>query len=281
MERRTYLRSLGVAGLAGVAGCLESLGGLGGDSQTVLSQPDDYIPGASYPVHGDEFPSFSVPDPIAETTVSLEDFVGERPFLITYFFTTCPDGVCPALLLRLRWVQEDAAERGYEDDIGLLGFTFDPERDTPDVLSEYAAERGIDYEADNWHFLRPETYDEAETMTVDTFGIPLLRCDDEEEDCKTGDESGETGADDGETDTDGNATERHDEQNGTDDHEEQNGTESGGHDHGEYTFTHPAIITLVNEDGIVERAYPKAVQTKRAVGRDRILEDTRAVVGVE
>lgn len=283
MERRTYLRSLGVAGLAGVAGCLESLG-LSGDSQTVLSQPDDYMPGASYPVHGEEFPSFSVPDPIAETTVSLEDFVGERPFLITYFFTTCPDGVCPALLLRLRWVQEDAAERGYEDDIGLLGFTFDPERDTPDVLAEYAAERGIDYEADNWHFLRPESYEEAKTMTVDTFGIPLARSDEDGSTAgneTTGNETAgndtETGADDGGANESGS----HDEQNGTDGHAEQNGTESGGHDHGAYTFTHPAIITLVNEDGIVERAYPKAVQSPRSVGRDRILEDTRAVVGVE
>ena len=262
MERRTYLRSLGVAGIAGVAGCLDTvdqaLPGDDHDGPGILPPPDHPTPD-TYPTYGDEFPSFSVPDPIAETTVSLEDFVGDRPFLITYFFTTCPDGVCPALLLRLRWIQQDAADRGYSDDIGLLGFTFDPERDTPDILREYASERGIDYEADNWHFLRPESNDEAMSLMNDTFGIPLQRHDEDE-----------TDGDGGAEDTDGNAT---DEGGNGDGHDE--------HDHGEYTFTHPAVITLVNADGVVERAYPRAVQSEQSVDRDTIVEDTRTVVGVE
>lgn len=261
MERRTYLRSLGVAGIASVAGCLDTLEGAtsGVDSRTILEPVEDYPSDPPYPSHGDEFPSFSIPDPVAGTTVSLEDFIGERPFLLTYFFTTCPDGVCPALLTRLRWVQADAAENGYADDIGLLAFTFDPERDTAEVLEEHANGQNLDYEAENFHFLRPESYEEAESLMNDTFGMALKR---EEGGNETdGNESGDTENHDG---NDSGSNESHDE-----------------HDHGEYTFTHNSRITLVNEDGIVERAYPKAVQSEMAVDRDQLLEDTRAVVGVE
>lgn len=279
MERRTYLRSLGVAGIAGTAGCLDTLDqALSGDDHDGpgILPPPDHSTEASYPTYGEEFPSFSIPDPIAETTVSLEDFVGDRPFLLTYFFTTCPDGVCPALLLRLRWIQEDAADQGYSDDIGLLGFTFDPERDTPDVLRAYADERDIDYEADNWHFLRPESYDEAETVMTDTFGLPLERSDDEDVEAEDSDDNG-SGDDGNETADEANASDDHGD--GGSDHD---GNESDDeHDHGEYTFTHFALITLVNEDGIVERAYPQAVQSDRSVDRDTIVEDTRTVVGVE
>lgn len=283
MERRTYLRSLGVAGIAGVAGCLDTLEGAisGDDSRTILSPAEDHPSDPPYPSHGDEFPSFSIPDPVAETTVSLDDFVGERPFLLTYFFTTCPDGVCPALLTRLRWVQADAVENGYMDDIGLLAFTFDPERDTPEVLQEYATQQNIDYEADTFHFLRPESYDEAERLMNETFGMALQRVEDGE--AEEGGEAEEDDADETEG-TDGN-----DDENGSHDGTESNdgdGSSDGNeshdeHDHGEYTFSHNSRITLVNEDGIVERAYPSAVQSERAVDQERLLEETRTVVGVE
>ncbi|MXV63335.1 SCO family protein [Natronorubrum sp. JWXQ-INN-674] len=274
MERRTYLRSLGVAGVAGVAGCLDTVEqAVSGDRTAdhdgpAILPPPDHPTGSSYPTYGEEFPSFSIPDPIAETTVSLEDFVGEKPFLMTYFFTTCPDGACPALLLRLRWIQEDAAANGYEDDIGLLAFTFDPERDTPDVLSEYATQRSIDYEADNWHFLRPETSDEAEATMTETFEMALKRIEDDDT------EDGADADDDGHGDHDGNGDE-------DGDHDHDDNDDHDDHDHGEYTFSHNNVVTLVNEDGIVERGYPQAVQSDRAVDNETIVEDVRTVVGVE
>ncbi|WP_440772713.1 SCO family protein [Natronorubrum sp. DTA28] len=275
MERRTYLRALGVAGVAGTAGCLDTVEQALSDDHDGdgILPPPDHPTGASYPEYGEEFPSFSIPDPIAETTVSLEDFVGEKPFLLTYIFTTCPDGACPALLLRLRWIQEDAVEQGYDDDIALLAFTFDPERDTPEVLREYAAERSIDYEADNWHFLRPETNDEAEEVMTETFNLPLQRIDDEEE-LEDHDEFEGNGDHDGEGHDDGDDHDHDDSDHG-------NESDHDDHDHGEYTFIHNNLITLVNEDGIVERAYPSAVQSERAVDNEQIVEDTRTVVGVE
>ncbi|WP_265107946.1 SCO family protein [Halosolutus halophilus] len=264
MERRTYLRSLGVASLAGVAGCLgDGLSGLGSDdSNTVLDPPEEKRGDPSHPIHGEEFPPFSLPDPIAGETVSREDFVGEKPFLMTYFFTSCPDGACPALLLRLRRVQEDAAERGYEDDIALLAVTFDPERDTPETLEQYAVEQGVDLDAGNWHFLRPESEDEAKEVIYDEFGMRYKRIEDTDELA-----GGTDDANDGEADEDG-----------SDDHGNETDSEHDTHDHGEYTFTHYNLITLVNEDGIVERAYPNAIADREAVSIETIVEDARTVV---
>ncbi|RQH00389.1 SCO family protein [Natrarchaeobius oligotrophus] len=246
MDRRTYLGSLGMTGVAGIAGCLDTVGFAGDDSRTVLGPPSEERGEPIHPVHGDEFPSFSLPDPLSDETVSLEDFVGERAFLMTYIFTACPDGACPALLLRLRRVQEDAAERGYEDDVALLAMTFDPERDTPDVLEQYGAERGVDYEADNWHFLRPETYEEGEKLLDETFGMPIQRIDDPDE---------------------------HDFDDDHGDHDDDH----DDHDHGEYTFNHYNLIVLVNDEGIVERAYPNAVEQREEVSIETIVEDARTV----
>lgn len=265
MDRRTYLRSLGVAGVGGLAGCLDAVGfGDGGDDRTILGPPEENHGNPIHPVYGDEFPSFSIPAPLRGETVSLDDFLGERAFLMTYFFTACPDGACPALLLRLRRVQADAAERGYDDDIALLAMTFDPERDTPETLEEYGHQQGVDYEAGNWWFLRPETYEEAETLMTETFGSPFERVEEDDQDAT--DEGDEPDGNDGDDDREGDEATPDGEDHGDDDH-----------DHGDYTFTHYNLIVLVNEQGIVERAYPNAIQDREAVSVETIVEETRTV----
>ncbi len=247
--------------------------GLGDDSDTVLSPPDQTRGDPSHPIHGEAFPDFAIPDPIADETVSLEDFIGDRALLITFFFTSCPDGACPALLTRLRRVQEDARENGYEDDIALLAYTFDPERDTPDVLEEYGIEQSVDYEADNWHFLRPESYEEGEQWLMEDFGMGVERVEDEDED-----------ADDSEQDHDGEDDD-HDGHNGDDaegdNHDSHNGDEHDNHDHGEYTFNHINLVVLANNQGITERAYPLAgpLSERDDLGGDIgvIVDDARTV----
>jgi len=251
MERRTYLGSLGTVGITSVAGCLRDL--LGGDSNpdTILEPPEeeaqygDY----SYQTYGEEFPSFSLTDPIAEEAVSRDDFVGERPFVITYFYGSCPDGMCDALLQHLARIQEDAIESGYEDEVGLLAVTFDPDRDTADALRAYSTERGIDPAAGHWHYLRPEDNETAKTVLNETFGLPLRR----NEESSNNESTNETAA----------------------------GNESSGADGLEYTFTHSALVQIVNERGIVERAYPKASRQRDAVNTQVMVEDTRTVVGVD
>lgn len=88
--------------------------------------------------------------------------------------------MCPALLLRLRRAQEVAAENGYSNDVTFLAMTFDPERDTEDVLRTYADEQGIDLDAGNWHFLRPEQYKTGHEIVTEKFGLPLEKREAEE-----------------------------------------------------------------------------------------------------
>ncbi|WP_408957933.1 SCO family protein [Natrinema sp. 74] len=261
MDRRTYLGSLGVVGVTSVAGCLgDALGGNGDDgagadeTNTVLEPPTIERGDPSYPIHGEEFPSFSIRDPLKDETVTLDDFVGERPFVMTYIYTSCPDGACPMLLQHLKRIQKDAVKRGYEDDVALLAMTFDPNRDTPDALRSFAAQIGIDYEAETWHFLRPENNETAKTIMTDTFGLPLQR----REEMPNGNSST----------TNGSTT------------NSSSGTGSS-HDHGGYMFTHSSLVELVNDRGIVERAYPKAAYPREGINGQVILEDTRTVVGVD
>ncbi|MFC7231172.1 SCO family protein [Saliphagus sp. GCM10025308] len=284
MDRRTYLGGLSTAGLAGVAGCLGSVEGvLGGedsdddvneywgDGQTVLEAPAESQGDPVYPIYGQEMPSFSFPDPLTGETVSSSDLEGEKSYLLTFFFTSCPDGVCPALLLRLRRAQADAMERDYVDDLDLLALTFDPERDTPEVLEEYAGQQGVDLEVGNWHFLRPEDNETAKTTIDETFGMKIERVDDAEEgsdgDGDASDE-GESGGDENHGNDHGNETEAENDS-------EDGGNDTSGHDHGEYTFTHIALTFLVNEHGVVERAYRNGA----SVDTSKVLEDVRTVVG--
>jgi protein SCO1/2 len=170
MNRRDSLRSLAAAGVVATAGCL---GVLGGDDPTVLDPPEQDLSAAAHPSHGDELPELTLPDPIAGEEISTADFEGERAVLMTFFYTNCPDGVCPALTLRLRRAQEVAAEGGYGDAAAFLPITFDPERDTADVLRDYADQQGIDLGAGNWHFLRPESYESGQTLIEENFGLVI------------------------------------------------------------------------------------------------------------
>ncbi|WP_049982116.1 SCO family protein [Halorubrum sp. BV1] len=180
MDRRSYIRSVagaaGVAASAATAGCLGALGSSGAEG-TVLGPPEQDLSEASHPSYGDEMPNVTVPDPITGEDVTVADYEGERAVLWTSFYTNCPDGVCPALILRLRRAQAAAAEGGYGDELALLALTFDPERDTPDVLREYAGQQGVDADAENWHFLRPESYEAGQTLLKEKFGLVIEKID--------------------------------------------------------------------------------------------------------
>ncbi|QHS17697.1 SCO family protein [Halopenitus persicus] len=174
MDRRHYLRSLAGAGVVGTAGCLGSVPGFGNEN-VVLGPPEQDLSEAAHPSYGDELPAVTLPDPIAGEEVSTARIFDERDraVLLTFFYTHCPDGVCPALIQRLRRAQEVAAEEGYGDDSAFLPITFDPERDTAEVLREYATQQGVSLEAGNWHFLRPETYEAGQTLLEEKFGLVI------------------------------------------------------------------------------------------------------------
>lgn len=173
MNRRAFLLSTGAVGASGgLAGCLGVLGESGAEG-TVLEPPEQDLSEASHPSYGEEMPAFTVPDPITGEDVSVADFEGNRAVLWTSFYTNCPDGVCPALILRLRRAQAVAAEGGYGDEAAFLALTFDPERDTAEVLREYAGQQGVNLDAGNWHFLRPESYQAGKELLDEQFGLVI------------------------------------------------------------------------------------------------------------
>lgn len=225
MDRRHYLQAVATAGVTGVAGCLDGLSETD-DGKTVLEPPAQDLSAASHPSYGDELPELELPDPLTGEPVSTTQFEGERAVLLTFFYTNCPDGMCPALILRLRRSQEVAAAEGYDDDIAFLAMTFDPERDTAVELESYGVERGVDLEAGNWHYLRPDRYEDGAAVLTERFGLPLKKVDAEE------------------------------------------------YDHLEYVFPHYNLLLLVNERGIVERAYPNGATVEVA----RVVADVETVV---
>lgn len=180
MDRRRFIQSAGTAGIVAAAGCLDSVPGIGG--RTVLSEPEVDLSAAAHPSHGDDLPSIELPDPLSGETISTADFEGERALLMTFIYTNCPDGMCPALTLRLRRAQEVAAAEGYRDDAAFLATTFDPERDTADVLREYATQHDVDLDAGNWHFLRPERYEAGAELIEEEFGLVIEKVETEEYD---------------------------------------------------------------------------------------------------
>ncbi|WIV67252.1 SCO family protein [Natrialbaceae archaeon AArc-T1-2] len=179
MQRRSFLRTAGAGTVVATAGCLTSVVG-DDDGHTVLEPPKDPLrPDSPHPApesallsHGESFPHFSLPDPIADTTVETNALEGFLVWTAFYDFCTAE---CAPLISDLARVQYRMDELGYSDDVTFLAVTFDPERDTLEVLQENAAQRGVDLEAGNWHYLRPDDEAEAESIVADDFGVVFER----------------------------------------------------------------------------------------------------------
>lgn len=97
-------------------------------------------------------PSFEMND-IDGQPVSLESTNG-KVRLVYFYFANCPD-VCPPTTFLLSEVQEKLREQGtLGKEAELLSITFDPERDTPEAIREFAGNTFAEF--DGWHFLRGE-----------------------------------------------------------------------------------------------------------------------------
>ena len=78
-------------------------------------------------------------------TVRRADFLG-KVWVADFFYTSCP-GPCPMLTSRLSEIHRATAGM---DGVVLASITAQPEKDTPEVLSKYAARFGAD---GRWWFL--------------------------------------------------------------------------------------------------------------------------------
>jgi protein SCO1/2 len=72
-----------------------------------------------------------------------------KVWVADFICTHCP-GACPVMTMKLSGLQRAVPEK----DVHFVSFTVDPERDTPDVLKEYA--QRFDAEPGRWHFLTGE-----------------------------------------------------------------------------------------------------------------------------
>jgi len=92
-------------------------------------------------------PPFSFTDQ-AGKTVTQADFEG-KIYIADFFFTYCPD-ICIEMSSELVRVQDALADK----DVKILSHTVDPERDTPEVLANYAERYGADPSV--WTFVTGE-----------------------------------------------------------------------------------------------------------------------------
>ena len=76
-----------------------------------------------------------------------QDLAGQV-WIAAFMFTRCPT-ICPRITQRMREVQ--SAAKNKQIPITLVSFSVDPEHDTPEVLSRYAAAQNVDL--GNWRFL--------------------------------------------------------------------------------------------------------------------------------
>jgi len=80
--------------------------------------------------------------------VKLSDYRG-RVVAVTFIFTLCAD-TCPVLTPMMSFVQDRLGE-DFGERIAFVSITVDPERDTPEVLKEYAQAFGANLAG--WSFL--------------------------------------------------------------------------------------------------------------------------------
>ncbi len=84
-----------------------------------------------------------------------DDFEG-APLVIGFIYTNCPD-ICSFITANVKKVYDELEDPG-ETQFVLV--TFDPERDTPDVLKQYANAFDMDREPFQFLTADPETIDE-------------------------------------------------------------------------------------------------------------------------
>lgn len=115
-------------------------------------------PGA--PAHGTPAATEPVRDaPIYDLEVSLTDQTNEAvtldvfrgsPVIVSMFYATCPYA-CPTLISDIKRIEQRLDKKARAATRVLL-VTFDPERDTPQKLTEIAREHGVDTQ--RWKFAR-------------------------------------------------------------------------------------------------------------------------------
>ncbi|CAM3263127.1 SCO family protein [Aequorivita lipolytica] len=82
-------------------------------------------------------------------TITNDDYK-DKVYIVEFFFTTCPS-ICPIMTENMLKIQNEFLGNPR---VGIASFSIDPEHDTPEVLKEYAKNKGIT--KPQWHLLTGE-----------------------------------------------------------------------------------------------------------------------------
>ena len=81
--------------------------------------------------------------------VNFPEIIKDKIIVMGFIYTHCPD-ICPMTTHNMVLTEERLIEEGI-DDVLFVALSFDPERDSPEVLRKFAEIRDI--KIDNWIFL--------------------------------------------------------------------------------------------------------------------------------
>lgn len=111
-----------------------------------------------------------------EEAFTKADLDGEWS-VINFIFTNCTT-VCLPMTRNMAYLQQELDEAGLND-VKLVSFTVDPERDTPEVLKEYGDSYGANY--DNWTFLTGYDFETIKNYSEEHFKSPLLEAPEDDD----------------------------------------------------------------------------------------------------
>ena len=130
-------------------------------------------PEPSSPVHPDlvqilqRLPQFSLTDQSGDE-VAWHDLYG-RVWLINFMYTRC-SGACPGQTSLMNGLRDAFSQTPNWPNLRLVSLSVDPEHDSPEVLSDYVANLGLD--DSQWHFLTGNRAD-LESLIRDGFKLPI------------------------------------------------------------------------------------------------------------
>lgn len=101
--------------------------------------------------------------------VNFPEIINGKITVMGFIYTNCPD-ICPMTTHNMVLTEERLIEEGIND-VFFVALSFDPERDSPEVLKKFAEIRDIKF--DNWIFLTGEkTITEDLLRRFDVKAIP-------------------------------------------------------------------------------------------------------------
>lgn len=118
-------------------------------------------------------PDAQVLDTAGETR-SLHDLMAGRIVLLSFVYLSCTD-VCPVATAKLHSIRAvSAREPDLRDNLEFVTVSFDPERDTPEALADYARVFTEDARGAPWHFLTTRSQKKVDRI-LDAYGQPVRR----------------------------------------------------------------------------------------------------------